>query len=330
MKTKLLSLLAVCLLSLGAVAQNGTLLFYESFGEEAWYQGEDASVDTCLTANFNPEIANYKVNGNFYSPETFIVHDNWAESATYPGASKGSVLGFGIIGEDTINKFRFKVNTSNFPYAEFSFAYASHWSEVKISYSTDGGSSYVEFTVPTRTMQTENWIRIVCPENIGGHEEVIIMIEPVDIISQTTQIDDLAVTGYNGTPSNIKNATTLFYEPFTQTESYHKVDNPTTNGYLTSNTNPDYAAYKPASGNFFFADDVFVLRDFGWGKPSFATDNSAAFLSNGDGCNGRMRIQVKTTGFSEAYLTCDLVEHWSAPRAKISYSTDNEIGRAHV
>jgi len=120
---------------------------------------------------------------------------------------------------------------------------------------------------------------------------------------------------------------TLFYEGF-NADGHHAVHNPLTDGDLKADSNPDYAAYKPASGSFFFADDRFVLYPLTtWGAlPSFKTDPNDKTglnlnINEGGATYTGVRIQIKTTGFSDAYFTCTVLQYWWGD-FKISYSTD--------
>ena len=120
---------------------------------------------------------------------------------------------------------------------------------------------------------------------------------------------------------------TLFYEGF-NADGHHAVFNPLTDGDLKADSNPDYAAYKPASGSFFFADDRFVMYPLTtWGaRPLFKTDPNDntglnLIINEGGATYTGVRIQIKTTGFSEAYLTCTVLQYWWGA-FNISYSTD--------
>jgi len=193
MKLKSLLLSAICALSLSAFAQTGTLLFYEDFNNGA-------------TAEANPDIADYKVDGKFYIASPTMVDGDWYHGPKdrweYPNNSKGSVWRPVVAQAPEPNPaFYFQVNTSDFEYAYLSLA-SLYWGNYRVSYSFDN-SEYTDFSRDDFYRFTSlplfeglrNWWYDQYAENIGGKEVVYIEFECIS--GNPLQIDDIQITGYN-------------------------------------------------------------------------------------------------------------------------------------
>ena len=193
MKLKSLLLSAICALSLSAFAQTGTLLFYEDFNNGA-------------TAEANPNIADYKVDGKFYLATPTMVDEDWHRAERqYPNNSDGTVWRPVVAQAPEPNPaFYFQVNTSDFEYAYLSLA-SLFWGNYRVSYSFDN-SEYTDFSrddfyrfisLPLLLQNGElrNWSYDQYTENIGGKEVVYIEFECIG--GNPLQIDDIQITGYN-------------------------------------------------------------------------------------------------------------------------------------
>ena len=194
MKIKHLLISAMCALSLSAFAEDGTLLFYEGFGTG----GGGADYETYAT--------DCKIGASFYIDAPTSIDGAWFNHGgrwDYPNNSEGSIWK-----PSGSTYFRFKLNTSQFPYAYLSLA-PLYWGNYNVSYSFDGTlGSYEDFS-------RETFVRLIEPapdsycdgnfclrnywydqytENLGGKEEVYILVEYVS--GNPLELDDVQIIGY--------------------------------------------------------------------------------------------------------------------------------------
>ena len=144
-------------------------------------------------------------------------------------------------------------------------------------------------------------------------------------------IDEIGFYGYvGGGDDDDDESVTLFYESFDSSGDFQAVLNPTTNGNLKADA--AYSSYIPdGQTSFFFAEDKFALFPYYWGKPSLKTAASDVTAMNvnidgmvddlNDYTHTGTRIQVNTSDFKYAYLTCTVLSYWGATYT-ISSSTD--------
>jgi len=205
MKIKSLLIVAMCTVSFGAFSQ--TVLFYEPLGSNGWRKDPDASISAndILTANHNAALTAYKpASGNFYFNEPVYMHSAWdTGTATYPGASNGSVLH--IDAGEGAPKLTIQVNTSSKPYATLSYGHGLRaWGEnggetsaIKWSYSFDN-SSWVEMPKADAIVAKDGlWDFVEHTENLGGKDVIYIRIEAV---IGSAQVDDVKIIGYDDVP----------------------------------------------------------------------------------------------------------------------------------
>jgi len=205
MKIKSLLIVAMCAISFGAYAQ--TVMFYEPLGSNGWREDPDASISAndVLTANHNAELTAYKpASGNFYFNEPVYMHGAWdTGTATYPGASNGSILHIGD--KDIHKKLTIQVNTSSKAYATLSYGHGLRaWGEnggetssVKWSYSFDN-STWVEMPKADAIVAKDGlWDFVEHTENLGGKDVIYIRVESV---IGSAQLDDIKITGYDDVP----------------------------------------------------------------------------------------------------------------------------------
>ena len=186
MKLKNLLLSGMCALSFSAIAaEQGTILYHETFGENPWHQG---------TANATGEM---KAGSEYYLNEPVFIHGDYSNSTnrTWPNASGGSVLGFDVNGAYT--HLTIKLNTSEYPYALFSFAHC--WDNFNCSYSENLSDWTPLSRDNAQTSAYGDWTFTQFSENIGGKNVVYVRIEAT---VGTPQVDDPMVTGYSTEPIN--------------------------------------------------------------------------------------------------------------------------------
>ena len=128
--------------------------------------------------------------------------------------------------------------------------------------------------------------------------------------------------------------TVMFYENFANNGWHNSsLASAAGNGELTANYNAAIAAYKPASGNFYFAETFYVHGDWGIPAPSFSGASAGSYLHIGEGGDAgtfpKFTIQVNTS--SKAYATLSYshgLRAWGengteTSSVKWSYSFDN-------
>ena len=192
MKIKQLLLTAMCSLSLGAFAQTGTLLFYESFSSSSGSAETETYTTDCKIGGKFYELAPSAIGG-----DSFNHGGRW----DYPNKSDGNIWK-----PTSANSFRFKLNTSKFSYAYFSLA-SLYWGNYNVSYSFDG-KNWEDFDRGTLVRLIEPAPDNYCDgnyclrnfwydqytENLGGKDAVYILIEYLS--GNPLELDDLQVIGY--------------------------------------------------------------------------------------------------------------------------------------
>ena len=121
--------------------------------------------------------------------------------------------------------------------------------------------------------------------------------------------------------------TVMFHETF-GTNDYHPADDASANGELKANSNSDFTAYKPASGNFYFNEPIFIHGN--WAAPAswWPGASQGSVLQLEATGTTKFTIQVKTA--SKPYATLSYahsIRSWAAAgetksTIKVSYSTD--------
>ena len=121
--------------------------------------------------------------------------------------------------------------------------------------------------------------------------------------------------------------TVMFHETF-GTNDYHPANDASANGELKANSNSDFSAYKPASGNFYFNEPIFIHGN--WAAPAswWPGASQGSVLQLEATGTTKFTIQVKTT--SKPYATLSYahsIRSWAAAgetksTIKVSYSTD--------
>jgi len=230
MKHLLLSTL--CALSLTAFAQEGTLIFYETFEDEA-------------TAESYPYEIDCKINGGFYltAPAAFGEVNNDSGFGPddcitcrwdYPNKSGIKIWAPHMdnnIEED--RQFEFYFTTKNVPYAYLSFA-TLWWGSCNIYYKFSGADEYMSLKpfgytergpkYPSSHEILGGWWFDRFAMNLGGQDEVYILI--VQATGAPYMMDDLQISSYaeeiiyKGQLNNDINNITTFYDNNLENDEY--------------------------------------------------------------------------------------------------------------